>query len=164
MPFEKLAESRAAAFLFAFDDELDVRHLAFAYGKRFGNRRNVQDDSRLVVRGSAPVKATVADFGVEGGAFPERFPHRRLHVVMRVEQNGRIFRSSLQFGEDGGSSALRGEQLRVRKPVAFEKSLDGQCGTAHFVLVETVEADGWNADQRFQKFDVARKRFVDARR
>ena len=107
---------------------------------------------------------SVPNLGRKRRAFPEGFPHRRLHVVMRVEQDGRIFGMRLQFGKDGSASAFRNEKLRVRKTVAFEKSLDRLGGAMDFVLVEMVEADGRDADQGFQEFDVARKQLVDARR
>ena len=82
---EDFFEPGAAGFLFALDDELQVRPVfaeQLAYLLRRGNMR---DDAGLVVGGSATVEPVTADFGLERGALPQGLAHRWLHVVVGVE-------------------------------------------------------------------------------
>src|SRR5574344_2815782 len=59
---ENRLHAGTARFLFAFDDELDVRHLVAVKSERLRHGGEGEYDARLVIRGSAPVKASVADF------------------------------------------------------------------------------------------------------
>ena len=143
---EDFFEAGAAGFLFAFNDELQVRPLVseqLAHLLRCGDMR---DDARLVVGGSASVEPVAADFGFERCALPQGLAHRGLHVVVGVEQDGRLVGTGEAFGVDRGPSARREQELDIGEARFGKHGLYGFCAVHHELLVKIVKTDGRDAD------------------
>ena len=82
---DELLDAAVAALLLALDEDLDADGAVLAEGEE---RAGVHDDAALVVGGAAAVEAAVALGGLERRARPGLLRAGRLHVVVRVEQDG----------------------------------------------------------------------------
>ena len=102
-------DARAANLLLALQQQDDVAgQLAMDLEMGF-DREDLGEVLALVVADAACIEATVADSRLEGrrNPFVERI--RRLHVVMTVEQHGRLARRLLPARDDHGMSGGRHE-------------------------------------------------------
>ena len=96
----EIPKAHAAHFLFALDHHLHVdRELSVGRAQRL-ERLDVDVDLALVVGRAAAEEIAVAHRGLEGGTGPEIERLGRLHVVMAVNQHGRLARRLQRFAVD----------------------------------------------------------------
>ncbi len=85
---EEPVQRRRADLFFALDEHAHVARQRAGTRKPRTNRECVRDGAGFVVGGAAPVEPTVPLVGDERVARPIRDDAGRLHVVMRIQQNG----------------------------------------------------------------------------
>ena len=155
---EVRAQVLGARFLLALDEHRDADRRLAAEG---AERRDVRDDTGLVVRAAAPVEPTVLERRRERLRRPLAVRPRRLHVVMRVEEGGRLARRRLHVADDRGMSGAA-EDLRLGAYLA--QQLGDRVGrAAERLRVEVARAHRGDRDEPLEIGAYLRDRAVDAR-
>ncbi len=98
-------EMRAAAFLLALDEELEVDRRRAGDAVEGGGHEDRGEHRSLVVGGAAGIEPVVAHFGLEGRALPAVQGIGRLHVVVAVDEDGRRGGIDEPLTEDAGMAA-----------------------------------------------------------
>ena len=113
-------------------------------------RATVHDDARLVVGGAAAVQAAGALRRLERGARPSRLVAGRLHVVVRVEQDGgRAGRRGARRVDDRRSTRDL-EQLDTRHAGRPQEIRDGRRRLARRRLGEALEGHRGQAHEALE--------------
>ena len=149
-----LLDGRAASLFLALEQDFDVdRQRSVGAHERF-QRLDEREHLPLVVHRAARIEVAVAHLRLEGWTLPQLDGVHRLHVVVAVEENGRlVFRfEPLAVDErmpvfqwldepdllDADGAELVGDELR---------------GAAHVVVVLVQRADAGDAQQRLEVFE-----------
>src|SRR5260221_12252737 len=83
---DEACQVRAADFLLAFNDKLEIAR-QFAIGGSHGvNGGQAADDMSLIITGAARVKLAIANRGLEWGAGPSFYRFGWLDIVVVVEK------------------------------------------------------------------------------
>ena len=118
---EVALEVRRADLLFAFDEHLHVARQRAARVEPGAHRGGVREHTGLVVAHSAGIEPAVALVGLERIRRPVREHSRRLHIVVRVEQQRRLVGARVQpFAEHARVCAFEPQHAHVLEPVPFE--------------------------------------------
>ena len=144
---ENLFEACASGFFFAFDDELEVRTIALEFAADLFKCGEMHADAGLVVSGAASKEAVAFLRGRKRRRVPQSFSHGRLHVVMRVQKDGRLVRACKAFGVNARASAWRHQKLDVGESRFLKHRLDGVRAVQNVLLVEIVKTDGGDGYQ-----------------
>ena len=160
LPADELRQMLGRAFLFALDDDLD-RTGERTVGADRPERRGVDHDPGFVVGGSSTEEPAVGERGCERGCRPGIRIGRRLHVMVRVQQDrGPIGRPG-DAPEDGRVPALDlqefGADPRLAQDVARQLRARADVGG-----VVAVVSDRGDRDQSGELIDHPRHVLVDA--
>ncbi len=139
---------RAAHFLFTLQEEDDVARQRACDGKVRFDRHQLREVLSLVVADAAGVDAPVADGRLEGRAHPRLVGLGRLHVVMAVEEDGRLAGHVRSAAEHHRMAAGRN---RLDLHAELAEHVDEQCRHLGDALV--LGADARMADIVHQPFD-----------
>ncbi len=147
---EEGGQRRRADLLLALDEHLHVAR-QFAGGAQPGpDRGDVRDRARLVVGGAAAEQPAVVLAGFERIARPARHVPGRLHVVVRVEQDGGRVGAVGPLADDVRETAVDAELAHVVEPGVAHEIGDRRRARVDVVEVLGVGADARDADQSLE--------------
>ena len=142
---------RRADLLLALDEHLHVA------GERAGgvepclDHRAVGDGAGLVVGAPAPVQATLALDRLERVRRPVVFEPRRLHVVVRIQEDGRRAVGMHPLADDRGWRVLDGGLTHVLEPARLEVGRGRVGAVLHVDVAIGVRADARDAHEVLER-------------
>ena len=153
---QERTERRRARLLLALEEDRDADRQFRAVGQPERTQRaEVGDDARLVVGGTAAEEPLPHLGGLERVGVPGRGVARRLHVVVRVQQDGRCTGGCRPARDDGGCAwravgPRRGQDLDVGQACITQELLRGRGARGDVRLVESGCRDARDAHQRLE--------------
>ena len=164
---QERAERRGAGFLLALEEEGHAEAQIVAQHPGHGRvGGDVGQDPGLVVGGAAAVEPAVAFDGGERLRFPQRQVAGGLHIVVRVQQDGRLALGGGPAGDDGGAAGRAVLLVAAQDPDVVEAAGTHQFGDGVGAGVQRggVEAgpgDARDGDELLQPGDRGVERFGD---
>jgi hypothetical protein len=144
---EERREARRADLLLTFDHHLHVAGQLARSSHPRANRGHVRDCARLVVGGAASVQTAVSLPRLERIARPSVDVPRRLHIVVCVQEDGRLARGVEPLADHARRAAVDGGLPYLLEPCVLHERGDGIRARGDGLDVRGVGTDAGDAHE-----------------